>query len=58
MGKVLHLKETYSEHIGIRLTPTMVALLAKWAKQAHLSPACFARQVILNHLGGLEAKKN
>lgn len=49
-------KEIYSEHIGVRLTPTQKLALEKWAADFHLSSAMFVRQVLLNKLDELQKK--
>lgn len=48
------IKETYSEHIGVRLTPVQKLLLEKWAATLHLSSAMFVRQMLLNKLDEME----
>ena len=43
-------KETYSEHIGVRVTPSMLKEFQTEAKKNHMPTAIWVRWVLLNTL--------
>lgn len=48
------IKESFSENIGIRLTPLQKMRYEKWAIRLNLTPAVFARSLLLNKMDELE----
>lgn len=50
------IKENYSEHLAMRLTPKMLQRFLIAAKKNNMPPAVFARWVLLNYLDEIGVK--
>lgn len=51
------MSETFSEHIGVRVTPTMLERFRKLAKKNHMPTAIWVRWVLLNEAEKTEKPK-